>query len=329
MATSRGGLAARRWSWQWLLAVLIALTPLLSVAPTWVSRANAPAPGRAPAQGGQVLRSPPATQVDITVDGEPLAAPGTIDGGVAMAPVDVLVKAMGGSVVQARPSSAQVQLGGHVLNARASQSTIDVDGSPEAVAAAPELIHGQLYVPVRAMVSLAGYALDWLGQTATVAISTRPAPAAALPVPSAAPQRLAPPVAAADRRSTETPSPVIPYTATDLELIGRVIHGEADDQPLAARIGIAAVIVNRVRTPGFPKTIEGVIYAPGQFQAVGAPMFEAGPTPSDLTAAKDALYGDDPTGGALYFYVPELTDRSSWIFSTHTLVTLGVVRFSR
>lgn len=317
-------MGARRWSWQSLLAVLVALTPLLAAVPGQAPHSSPTSVVSGVTVLGSAQRPPPLHPVDITVDGRPLSSAGTIDQGVTLAPVGALVTALGGSVVQALPSSAQIRLGGHVLTAHAAQAAIDIDGRPEAVALAPELIQGQLYVPVRALVGVMGYALDWLGQTATVAISTRPG----LPVPSAAPQRLAPPAPAADQRPAAAPSPVVPYTAADLELMGRVIHGEADDQPLAARIGIAAVILNRVRAAGFPKTIAGVIYAPGQFQAVGAPMFEAGPTASDLAAARDALYGEDPTGGALFFYVPALTDPSSWIFSTRTLITLGVVRFS-
>ncbi len=127
---------------------------------------------------------------------------------------------------------------------------------------------------------------------------------------------------------TPAPQPVIPYTTADLTLMARVVHGEATGQPVTAKLGVAAVIVNRVRDPGWPKTIPDVIYAPGQFQSVGYPLFANAPSQADVQAARLALAGDDPTGGAVYFYAAAQTPSGSPMFDLHTLVVLGAFTFA-
>lgn len=278
--------------------------------------------GGASVGGAPAPRSPPVSVVSITVNGVPLPDGGTIEQGVAMAPADALVPAMGGSIVHAPQTSvARIFLGGHVVTAVAEQPSVEVDGLLRPIPVAPRLIGGELYIPVRAVVTDTGYAFRWLAQGGTVAVDTQ---ATALP-------HLSAPVAAADLRvgtPVDSAAHSIPYTAEDLNLMARVVHGEADGEPLNARIGVAAVIVNRVRDPGWPKTIQGVIYAPGQFQAVGYPLFEQGPASEDVQAALAALHGQDPTGGAQFFYDPAQTWRGSWIFTRHTLVTIGDFNFA-
>jgi N-acetylmuramoyl-L-alanine amidase len=46
------------------------------------------------------------------------------------------------------------------------------------------------------------------------------------------------------------------------------------------------------------------------------------PNETAKKAARDALNGWDPSGGALYYYNPK-TATSSWIFSRTTIVTIG------
>lgn len=159
------------------------------------------------------------------------------------------------------------------------------------------------------------------------------AAAAALPVPSAAPAPSgtgpSTPVTASSTAPVITNRGAIPYTAADLMLIARVVASEADAEPYVAQLGVAAVIVNRVRTPGFPKTIAGVVYAPGQFQGVGTPLFYAAPTAEALQAATAALQGQDPTDGAVHFFNPAMTWSGSSMFALPVTATYGAFRFTR
>ncbi|MBX6378742.1 MAG: cell wall hydrolase [Clostridia bacterium] len=106
----------------------------------------------------------------------------------------------------------------------------------------------------------------------------------------------------------------------DVGLLARVVAAEAKNEPYAGQVGVAAVILNRVRHPAFPKTIPGVVYQPHAFESVSNGLvWQRVPTPTERQAAIDALSGWDPTYGALYFWNPA-KPVSPWIW-TRTIVT--------
>ncbi|MBE3519389.1 MAG: cell wall hydrolase [Firmicutes bacterium] len=92
------------------------------------------------------------------------------------------------------------------------------------------------------------------------------------------------------------------YTWDEVILLARLVYAEADGEPYVGKVAVAAVVLNRVRSPLFPDTIAEVIYEPWQFSCVGNWMFNSYPPESAIQAALDALNGWDPTGGALYYF---------------------------
>lgn len=50
-----------------------------------------------------------------------------------------------------------------------------------------------------------------------------------------------------------------------LELLTALVHAEAGNQDLIGKRLVADVVLNRVDHPGFPNTVEGVIFQSGQF----------------------------------------------------------------
>ncbi|NLJ80485.1 MAG: hypothetical protein GX335_05640 [Firmicutes bacterium] len=117
------------------------------------------------------------------------------------------------------------------------------------------------------------------------------------------------------------------FSETDLDLLARAVQAEAEGEPYDGQIGVAAVILNRVRHPEFPNTIPGVIYEPLAFSIVANGRIYNQADSRALQAAHDALSGLDPTGGALYFYNPAKT-RSAWIKNRPVLKTIGKHVFS-
>ena len=114
-----------------------------------------------------------------------------------------------------------------------------------------------------------------------------------------------------------------------VNLLARIINGEARGEPYEGQVAVGAVIMNRVRSSEFPNTIAGVIYQKGQFTAVTDGQFNK-PIEENSTvykAAREALNGSDPTGGALYFYDPRYT-KSKYLFSLKTITTIGNHRFA-
>ena len=115
---------------------------------------------------------------------------------------------------------------------------------------------------------------------------------------------------------------------TDLNLLARIIHGEARGEPYNGMVGVAAVVLNRVANPNFPSTVAGVIYQKGAFDAVSDGQINLTPSTQAYNAARDALNGWDPTGGAIYYFNPA-TATNKWIWSRPHTITIGRHRFCK
>ena len=109
-------------------------------------------------------------------------------------------------------------------------------------------------------------------------------------------------------------------SSSDLNLLARVVHGEARGEPYKGKVAVAAVVLNRVESSSFPNTIAGVVYQSGAFSAVKDGQINLTPDSESIRAAQDAMNGWDPTGGCLYYYNPN-TATDSWI-RTRTVKTV-------
>jgi N-acetylmuramoyl-L-alanine amidase len=116
----------------------------------------------------------------------------------------------------------------------------------------------------------------------------------------------------------------------DEQLLARAVNGEARGESYEGQVAVAAVIINRTRSPKFPKTIAGVIYQPGAFTAVSDGQINV-PIDENSTvvkAARDALNGWDPTNGCLYYWNPA-TATSKWIWSRTIVKKIGKHNFGK
>lgn len=109
----------------------------------------------------------------------------------------------------------------------------------------------------------------------------------------------------------------------DLEYLARVIHGEARGEPFIGQIAVGAVVLNRVQSPRFPNTIREVIMAENQFTCVSDGQFYLLPGEQAFAAARQALAGEDPSLGALYFYNPQTARNMSWFNTLQPLIKIG------
>ena len=110
--------------------------------------------------------------------------------------------------------------------------------------------------------------------------------------------------------------------ASEVELLARLIHGEARGEPYVGMVAVGAVVLNRVKSSRFPNTMAGVIYQSGAFDAVSDGQINLTPGEQSRRAARDAMNGWDPTGGCLYYYNPA-TATSAWIWSREVRLTIG------
>lgn len=116
--------------------------------------------------------------------------------------------------------------------------------------------------------------------------------------------------------------------SSDLNLLSRLVYGEARGEPYSGQVAVAAVVLNRVKNSSFPNTIAGVIYQAGAFDVVSDGQINLTPNATAKKAAQDALNGWDPSYGALYYFNPK-TATSAWIWSRPMTVTIGNHRFCK
>ena len=112
------------------------------------------------------------------------------------------------------------------------------------------------------------------------------------------------------------------FSSNDYNLLARIISAEARGEPYLGQVAVGAVILNRVEHPSFPDTVSGVIYQNGAFSCLNDGQFYQPVSSSAYTAARDALNGLDPSGGAIYYYNPK-TATSKWIRSRPIITTIG------
>ena len=116
--------------------------------------------------------------------------------------------------------------------------------------------------------------------------------------------------------------------SNDVNLLARIIYGEARGEPYTGQVAVGAVVLNRVKSSSFPNTISGVIYQSGAFDAVKDGQINLSPDSTAKKAAQDALNGWDPSNGAIYYFNPA-TATNKWIWSRPMTVTIGKHRFCK
>ena len=105
---------------------------------------------------------------------------------------------------------------------------------------------------------------------------------------------------------------VISITNDELYLLSNLVSSEARGESYEGQVAVAAVVINRVLDPRFPDDIKEVIYQRNAFSVVNNGEIYKEPTDSAYKAAREALYGSDPTRGAIYFWNPDIAT-CNWI----------------
>ncbi len=114
--------------------------------------------------------------------------------------------------------------------------------------------------------------------------------------------------------------------ANDINLLAQLISAESRGEPYVGQVAVGAVVLNRMEHPSFPHSMSGVIYQNGAFTCLDDGEFYQPVVDSAYRAARDALNGWDPSGGAIYYFNPN-TATSAWIWSRPLLLEIGKHRF--
>ncbi len=118
----------------------------------------------------------------------------------------------------------------------------------------------------------------------------------------------------------------------ELMLLAKLIYAEARGESFEGQVAVGAVIMNRLASPYFPKTINEVVFQKShrvyQFSPVGDGSINLEPDENAFEAAAQALSGKDPTGGALFFYNPDIS-KDQWIRTLPVVTRIGNHVFAR
>ncbi|GLB60237.1 cell wall hydrolase [Cytobacillus sp. NCCP-133] len=107
-----------------------------------------------------------------------------------------------------------------------------------------------------------------------------------------------------------------------VDTMAHIVNGEARGESYEGQVAVAAVILNRMESNEFPDAINQVIYQRNAFTAINDGQYRLLPGNTAYQAVKDAFLGWDPTGGAVYYYNPNLvTDQ--WIFTRTVIKRIG------
>lgn len=104
--------------------------------------------------------------------------------------------------------------------------------------------------------------------------------------------------------------------------MANAVHGEARGEPYEGKVAVAAVIINRTKSPSWPNTPAGVIFEPGAFTAVADGQIWLTPDSESKRAVQDAISGWDPSDGAVYYFNPD-TATSAWIWTRPQIKKIG------
>lgn len=224
--------------------------------------------------------------------------------GKVFVPLSELARFLKGSLYWDQGTrAARLFFGNRSVTFFADREEFQAGGQAGRVTPAPFILENRLYVPARETLEGLGGQVSWREEESLISVKlpgfSPPPPEEALPEPEF----------------------VVPATDEEVELLARVINAEAYDEPFEGKVGVGAVVVNRLRSGRFGGSIREIIYRPGQFAVVRNGRMNSLPLREDSRrAALAALRGEDPTGGALYFNAARLATSGFWRRLTLTTI---------
>lgn len=122
------------------------------------------------------------------------------------------------------------------------------------------------------------------------------------------------------------------FGADNLLWLSRIISAEAIGQPMAGKIGVGNVVLNRVASEKYPNTIFSVVFDTMhgfQFQPVYNKTIYRTASEDSVVAACLCLEGCNTVGDSLFFVGPALADDSWFKSSLELVIRIGDHDFYR
>jgi len=246
----------------------------------------------------------PNTDSSLLVDGKPVSASvnkTTLDGTtyVALAPMVQILNPSAQATWNAR-TGVTVTAPGLTLTAKSGDSYVVANGRYLYVPNQVRTVNDRVEVPLNVLTKAFGYGLNWDAATEVVSVQ---------------------------RSGTPIQSGEDFYDKNTLFWLSRIIYAESGNQPLEGRMAVGNVVMNRVKNPKYPNTVEGVLAQKNQFTTYnGGALGNRKPNEGSVIAAKLVMDGGEvaQVAGALYFD----STSSSWASRNRTFAgQIGNHRF--
>jgi len=213
----------------------------------------------------------------------------------------------------------------------------------------PFLVNGKLYIPLRHAAELLHAEVEWNSEEQTVELQTVQTAmvTAEYGLNEISKEAGAKKAALLSRNGLEDakdikegmklkvviPSilshPAKAFTDEDYMLLAKITQVESGYESYEGQLGVANVILNRVKNSKFPNSIRDVIYAGKQFPPAHNGLLDKSvPNASSLRAAKDALNGKNNVEDAVYFFNPKVSKGAFWS-KLDVIVTIGHHSFAQ
>ena len=106
--------------------------------------------------------------------------------------------------------------------------------------------------------------------------------------------------------NTQAAAQEVSVSTSDLDLMAAIIECEAGGESYEGKVGVGAVIMNRIRSGEFPNTLSEVIYQSGQFEPTWtgnlSNVLSRGASEACYAAAQDVFAGANTIGDRLFFH---------------------------
>ncbi|MBQ7355386.1 MAG: cell wall hydrolase [Clostridia bacterium] len=214
--------------------------------------------------------------------------------------------------------TATVRDGDYVLSATVGHRYILVNGNRVTSTASNLLIGNRLFLPVRSVCTAMGLDVAWNGTRRIVSVSGSYTQDSDTVEPD-----LDPPTNCGSDTNGSIDS-------EDLYWLSRIIHAESAGEPMAGKIAVGTVVMNRVQSKLYPNTIYGVIFDRKhgtQFTPVASGTIYNNPSADSIEAARQVLNGKR-TDSRILFFVNEKLAPNNWISKNRTyILTIGNHKF--
>lgn len=206
--------------------------------------------------------------------------------------------------------TATVQDGDYVLQARVGNWYIMVNGKRIYSDASNLLIGNRIHVPVRSVCTAMGLDVNWNGAKRKVLVSGNYDENQDIVLPETNPP--------ANGNTNQNGS----INQDDLFWLARIIHAESAGEPMAGKIAVGTVVMNRVKSSMYPNTVYGVIFDRKhgtQFTPVASGTIHNNPSEDSIEAARRVLSGER-TNSRILFFVNEKLVPNNWVSKNRTFI---------